>query len=127
MAPPDDENFESLLDWDDSLNPLRVDVVGDFAGKGLFGIHGESLVSHCITQAKVDYAGSKTSRHHRSDLPWLTMAQMAFSFYTPSMQSRPSSADSRIADATSTFSGSTATKSLQSLTTSPTSIDTNTS
>ncbi|KAF6835307.1 dead deah box helicase [Colletotrichum plurivorum] len=57
MTTADNKNFASLLDWNDSLNPLRVDIVGDFAGKGFFGIHGESLVSHCIAQAKVDYAG----------------------------------------------------------------------
>ncbi|KAI9150582.1 helicase [Paramyrothecium foliicola] len=33
----------------------RVDIVGDFAGKELFGIHGEAVIAHCIKRANVDY------------------------------------------------------------------------
>jgi hypothetical protein len=34
-----------------------VDIVGDFAGKELFGIHGEALIAHCLPKANVDYDG----------------------------------------------------------------------
>ena len=44
-----------VLAWYGSLHPLKVDVVGDFAGKELFAIHGDSMLLHCITKAKVDY------------------------------------------------------------------------
>ncbi|KAI1213214.1 P-loop containing nucleoside triphosphate hydrolase protein [Annulohypoxylon truncatum] len=44
-----------LRTWRDSLKPLTVDIVGDFAGKERFAIHGEALVSHCISAARVDY------------------------------------------------------------------------
>lgn len=44
-----------MLTWYGSLHPLKVDVVGDFAGKELFAIHGDSMLLHCITKAKVDY------------------------------------------------------------------------
>ncbi|KAH8759888.1 DEAD/DEAH box helicase [Diaporthe sp. PMI_573] len=40
--------------WYKSLHPLQVDLVGDFAGKELFAIHGDALMLHCITNAKVD-------------------------------------------------------------------------
>lgn len=44
-----------LDEWYDSLDPLKVDLVGDFAGKELFAIHGEALMLHCISQAQVDF------------------------------------------------------------------------
>lgn len=40
--------------WYKSLHPLDVDLVGDFAGKELFAIHGDALMLYCITRAKVD-------------------------------------------------------------------------
>ncbi|KAH6623294.1 hypothetical protein F5144DRAFT_457365, partial [Chaetomium tenue] len=42
-------------EWRASLNPLVVDVVGDFAGRGVFAIHGEALLTHCLTNARVDF------------------------------------------------------------------------
>lgn len=48
---------DGLRDWQRSLRPRRVDIVGDFAGKELFGIHGEALVAHCLGLARVDYEG----------------------------------------------------------------------
>jgi hypothetical protein len=41
--------------WYQELHPVKLDIVGDFAGKELFAIHGESLVTHCISKAKVDF------------------------------------------------------------------------
>ncbi|KXH62453.1 DEAD/DEAH box helicase [Colletotrichum nymphaeae SA-01] len=55
MASPDDMIMDSLKEWKRRLSPLRVDIVGDFAGKELFTIHGESLVAHCLASANVDY------------------------------------------------------------------------
>lgn len=48
---------ETLDEWYESLSPLKVDLLGDFAGKELFAIHGEALLLHCITQARVDFDG----------------------------------------------------------------------
>ncbi|RDA94870.1 hypothetical protein CP533_4278 [Ophiocordyceps camponoti-saundersi (nom. inval.)] len=44
-----------LTSWYESISPLRVDIVGDFAGKELFAIHGDSLLLHCLKQSKVDF------------------------------------------------------------------------
>ena len=41
--------------WYKTINPLKADIVGDFAGKELFAIHGEAMVAHCIRKAKVDF------------------------------------------------------------------------
>ncbi|KAI1075155.1 P-loop containing nucleoside triphosphate hydrolase protein [Whalleya microplaca] len=50
-----DMNRSLLQDWHASLNPLTVDIVGDFAGKELFAIHGEALLVHSLRTARVDY------------------------------------------------------------------------
>ncbi|TIC97855.1 putative helicase [Colletotrichum higginsianum] len=63
MSAPDEETIAALREWKKSLNPLRVDIVGDFAGKGLFAIHGESLVAHCIARDNVDYLGGYQLLH----------------------------------------------------------------
>ncbi|SPO02147.1 related to antiviral protein and putative helicase [Cephalotrichum gorgonifer] len=44
-----------MLTWYRSLVSHKVDVVGDFAGKELFVIHGDSILLHCLGSAKVDY------------------------------------------------------------------------
>ncbi|OAR02466.1 hypothetical protein LLEC1_00945 [Akanthomyces lecanii] len=53
MASVDDE--AKLLAWYQALTPLSVDIIGDFAGKELFAIHGEALLAYCISEAKVNY------------------------------------------------------------------------
>jgi len=50
-------NRLQLLQWHKSIKPLKVDIVGDFAGKELFAIHGEALLAHCVREAKVDFSG----------------------------------------------------------------------
>ncbi|KAF5122335.1 hypothetical protein E5D57_012812 [Metarhizium anisopliae] len=49
------EGETELLLWYKSLSPLRVDIVDHFSGKELFAIHGDSLIFHCITEARVDF------------------------------------------------------------------------
>lgn len=49
------ENCSYLIRWRSSLNPLTVDIVGDFSGEELFAIQGEALLAHCIQTAHVDY------------------------------------------------------------------------
>ncbi|KAF5708097.1 dead deah box helicase [Fusarium mundagurra] len=46
---------EALLDWYKDLQPLTVDIVGDFAGRELFLIHGEALIQYCLIEARVDF------------------------------------------------------------------------
>lgn len=50
----DQRDLRELSLWYHSLSPTKVDVVGDFAGKGLFAIHGDSLLLYCTRRAKVD-------------------------------------------------------------------------
>ncbi|KAM0200221.1 hypothetical protein ACHAPI_002645 [Fusarium lateritium] len=44
-------------EWYMEQRPLTVDIVGDFAGRELFVIHGESLMRYCLAEAKVDFDG----------------------------------------------------------------------
>ncbi|KAL3608254.1 hypothetical protein FPOAC2_03248 [Fusarium poae] len=51
---PPEDSAKKLRDWYEDQIPLTVDVVGDFAGRELFAIHGESLIRYCLKEAKVD-------------------------------------------------------------------------
>ncbi|KAF4957474.1 hypothetical protein FSARC_11310 [Fusarium sarcochroum] len=55
MDPKD--SIKALQDWYSEQRPLTVDIVGDFAGRELFVIHGESLMRYCLAEAKVDFDG----------------------------------------------------------------------
>ncbi|KAF5638945.1 dead deah box helicase [Fusarium tjaetaba] len=56
MASTDKKSSEeALLDWYKDLQPLTVDIVGDFAGRELFLIHGEALMQYCLIKASVDF------------------------------------------------------------------------
>ncbi|SCO58594.1 related to SKI2-antiviral protein and putative helicase [Fusarium fujikuroi] len=56
MASTDMKPFEeALLNWYKGLQPLTVDIVGDFAGRELFLIHGEALMQYCLIEARVDF------------------------------------------------------------------------
>lgn len=50
-----DATDDRLKSWFRSLSPTKVDIVGDFAGKERFAIHGEALLAHCLHTMKVDF------------------------------------------------------------------------
>lgn len=52
-----EDDSTSLLGWFLTSRALRVDIIGDFAGRELFAIHGDALLLHCISEAKVDFSG----------------------------------------------------------------------
>ncbi|KAJ3570966.1 hypothetical protein NPX13_g5546 [Xylaria arbuscula] len=51
----DDDVSAELAEWYSTARPRRVDIIGDFGGKDLFFIDGDSLLLHSITASKVDY------------------------------------------------------------------------
>ncbi|KAF4979437.1 hypothetical protein FZEAL_4361 [Fusarium zealandicum] len=57
MGSSNEPSAETLLKWYSDQHPLTVDIVGDFAGRELFVIHGESLMRHCLYEAQVDFDG----------------------------------------------------------------------
>ncbi|RGP77383.1 dead deah box helicase [Fusarium longipes] len=54
-SPSKNSSEEALLDWYADLRPPTVDIVGDFAGRELFLIHGEALMRHCLIEERVDF------------------------------------------------------------------------
>lgn len=63
MAPSQgsDTTRTEINAWFDALRPMKVDLVGDFAGKELFAVHGEALLLHCLTDARVDLTGKSSA------------------------------------------------------------------
>lgn len=47
----------TLGDWYMSLSSTVIDLVGDYAGKELFLIEGDSLVLQCFDDSKLDFKG----------------------------------------------------------------------
>lgn len=41
--------------WRESLKPIKIDIVSDFSGRGVFAIHGEALLTHCLETSIVDF------------------------------------------------------------------------
>lgn len=82
--------------WRESLKPIKIDIVSDFSGRGVFAIHGEALLTHCLETSIVDFKckcrqGAPYQEPHtnRRAAP----AQMAFSscmLSTPWRHSSPS-------------------------------------
>jgi hypothetical protein len=48
---------QSILNWYDSTRPMFIDLVGDYAGKELFLVEGDSLLRECFEDERVDFAG----------------------------------------------------------------------
>ncbi|KAI0593604.1 hypothetical protein F4775DRAFT_586672 [Biscogniauxia sp. FL1348] len=55
MADDDPKRREDLARWYAALSSRHVDIVGDYGGKELFLIHGDSLILHCISSSRVDF------------------------------------------------------------------------
>lgn len=54
------KNYEALLlasNWYAKLRPLLLDLVGDFAGKELFFIDGDSLCLHVLQDPRIEIEG----------------------------------------------------------------------
>ncbi|KAI5815299.1 hypothetical protein BZA77DRAFT_282187 [Pyronema omphalodes] len=43
------------IKWYEKIFPLRIDIVGDYAGSSRFLIHGESLLRHCFSDPLIDF------------------------------------------------------------------------
>ncbi|KAF8446567.1 hypothetical protein BDZ91DRAFT_753278 [Kalaharituber pfeilii] len=54
MDPPHDGVTRKLESWFSTLLPIRMDVVGDFAGRELFVIEGDSLLRIAFSDERID-------------------------------------------------------------------------
>ncbi|KAI1427504.1 hypothetical protein F5Y12DRAFT_155748 [Xylaria sp. FL1777] len=55
MANMNPESCVRLANWYATIQPRRIDIIGDFGGKELFFIDGDSLLLHTVTTSAVDY------------------------------------------------------------------------
>jgi ATP-dependent RNA helicase DDX60 len=51
----------SILNWYDSTRPMFIDLVGDYAGKELFLIEGDSLLRETFEDERIDFRGKSPS------------------------------------------------------------------
>jgi hypothetical protein len=47
----------SILGWYDATRPMWIDLVGDYAGKELFLVEGDSLLRECFEDERIDFDG----------------------------------------------------------------------
>ncbi|RDL40340.1 p-loop containing nucleoside triphosphate hydrolase [Venustampulla echinocandica] len=45
----------SILSWYDSTRPMIIDLIGDYAGKELFLLEGDSLLRECFEDDRIDF------------------------------------------------------------------------
>lgn len=45
----------SILSWYDSSRPMFIDLVGDYAGKELFLLEGDSFLRECFEDERIDF------------------------------------------------------------------------
>jgi hypothetical protein len=48
----------SILAWYDARTPMFIDLVGDYAGKELFLVEGDSLLRDCFEDERIDFHGN---------------------------------------------------------------------
>lgn len=45
----------AILSWYDETRPMWIDLIGDYAGKELFLIEGDSLLRDCFADERIDF------------------------------------------------------------------------
>ncbi|KAI1820932.1 hypothetical protein F4861DRAFT_32189 [Xylaria intraflava] len=55
MPSKSDTTHQKLAEWYEAIHPRRIDIVGDFGGKQLFLIDGDSLLLYSLTTSGVDF------------------------------------------------------------------------
>lgn len=49
--------IETISSWYDCTRPMWIDLVGDYAGKELFLVEGDSLLRECFEDDRIDFEG----------------------------------------------------------------------
>ena len=55
---PRHRGTNSILQWYDTTRPMFIDLVGDYAGKELFLVEGDSLLRVCFEDERIDLEGN---------------------------------------------------------------------
>jgi hypothetical protein len=45
-----------VMAWHSSMRPIRLDIVGDYAGSSRFLVHGDSLLRRCFSDSRLNFA-----------------------------------------------------------------------
>ena len=65
LNPPEQDlvgDTKSILQWYDTSRPLFIDLVGDYAGKELFLVEGDSMLRECFADERIDFQGTYLPR-----------------------------------------------------------------
>ncbi|PQE07733.1 DEAD DEAH box helicase protein [Rutstroemia sp. NJR-2017a BVV2] len=86
---------KSILAWYDGARPMWLDLVGDYAGKELFLIEGDSLLKECFEDERIDFKDIRFSifihlilLSRNSPRSKTNESQMDFNYYTPCTSSK---------------------------------------
>ena len=60
----------SILGWYDKGRPMWIDLVGDYAGRELFLVEGDSLLRECFEDERIDFHGNLPAFAPPSSLVW---------------------------------------------------------
>lgn len=79
MAGQEDQDAQrgrnAVLSWYDSTRPMFIDLVGDYAGKELFLVEGDSLLRLCFEDERIDFQGKSprttSGLHKLSPAAWV--------------------------------------------------------
>jgi hypothetical protein len=58
MTDHEHQHETSILSWYDARKPRILDLVGDYAGKELFLVEGDSLLRACFEDDRIDFDGN---------------------------------------------------------------------
>jgi hypothetical protein len=58
MTDHEHQDKTSILSWYDARTPRILDLVGDYAGRELFLVEGDSLLRACFEDDRIDFDGN---------------------------------------------------------------------
>jgi hypothetical protein len=58
------QGSNTVLSWYDRTRPMFIDLVGDYAGKELFLVEGDSLLRVCFEDERIDFEGELPTHSH---------------------------------------------------------------
>ena len=77
---PQDVPNDGILSWYDRTRPMWIDLIGDYAGKELFLVEGDSLLRECFEDERIDFAG-KVLHYLLPDTNRIPDSKMAMTYF----------------------------------------------
>lgn len=96
MAAPADEaeavvhSTSPISAWYDNRRPMWIDLVGDYAGRELFLIEGDSLLRQCFDDPRIDFHGRLPhAPHFPFELGWILPPDFGCYYRIAAISSHP--------------------------------------